>query len=158
MKKRLIFVFLAGLPVLSSCRGPMRITHEKEEVLKTIKAFDNSFVDKDRSLFLTAITAQPDIIAFGAAKGENHLSREALVNAYDREVGSVSILRLDRMPLTVRFSPDGQTAWAVCLVDGQVQLNDRIVTVSDMRSTIVLEKQNGRWAIVHVHTSLGFER
>ena len=157
MKKQISLIPFILLFLLSSCRAPLNIRAERQRVLKTVEAFDNAFIREDRDLFLTAITAQPELIAFGAAKGERHLSRQALIDAYDREVASTSILRLDRTPLAVRFSPDGQVAWVVCLVTGEVQFGEQTVTIPNIRSTIVLEKQQGRWAIVHTHTSIGFE-
>ena len=75
------------------------------------------------------------------------------LTSYQSQRARSQQVRLDRSNTLIRVAPDGNTAWAsyqwefTALVDG-------VPTSAFGHTTLVFEKRNGAWLIVHNHTSL----
>lgn len=73
--------------------------------------------------------------------------------AYQAQRARMQQVRLDRSNTLIRVAPGGLFAWACyqwefsAVVDGSPM-------AAEGQTTLVLEKQNGGWMIVHNHTSL----
>ena len=62
-------------------------------------------------------------------------------------------VRLDRSNTLIRITPDGNSAWA-CYQWEFTAVVDGVPTSAFGHTTLVFEKRNGAWLIVHNHTSL----
>jgi ketosteroid isomerase-like protein len=73
--------------------------------------------------------------------------------AYQAQRARMQQVRMDRSNTLIRIAPSGQIAWACyqwdfsALVDGNPM-------AAEGQTTLVLEKRNDNWVIVHNHTSL----
>lgn len=73
--------------------------------------------------------------------------------SYQSQRGRTQQVRLDRSNTLIRIAPSGNTAWAsyqwefTAVVDG-------VPSSAFGHTTLVLEKRNDNWLIVHNHTSL----
>ena len=60
--------------------------------------------------------------------------------------------------LRLRFSESGTVAWYACYLDDHGEMNGKHVGWDNCRWTGVLEKQNGKWAIVQMHFSFATDQ
>src|SRR5579883_448879 len=73
--------------------------------------------------------------------------------SYQSQRARTQQVRLDRSNTLIRLAPGGNTAWA-CYQWEFTALVDGVPTTAFGHTTLVLEKRNDAWLIVHNHTSL----
>jgi ketosteroid isomerase-like protein len=71
--------------------------------------------------------------------------------AYQRQRQRIQSVRLDRSNTAIRV--DGNVAWAAYQWRFEAEADGK-PTAAIGHTTLVLEKRNGQWLIVHNHTSL----
>jgi ketosteroid isomerase-like protein len=75
------------------------------------------------------------------------------VTAYQEQRARMQQVRMDRSDTLIRVAPSGQFAWACYQWDFSA-LVDGAPMAAEGQTTLVLEKKNDNWVIVHNHTSL----
>jgi len=73
--------------------------------------------------------------------------------AYNVQRARMQQVRLDRSNTLIRIAPSGQFAWACYQWDFSAVV-DGTPMAAEGQATLVLEKKNEAWVIVHDHTSL----
>jgi len=73
--------------------------------------------------------------------------------AYQSQRARMQQVRMDRSNTLVRIAPSGQFAWACYQWDFSA-IVDGTPMAAEGQTTLVLEKKNENWVIVHNHTSL----
>jgi ketosteroid isomerase-like protein len=73
--------------------------------------------------------------------------------AYQAQRARMQQVRLDRSNTLIRIAPSGQFAWACYQWDFSAVV-DGSPMAAEGQTTLVLEKKNEAWMIVHNHTSL----
>jgi len=75
------------------------------------------------------------------------------VTAYQQQRARMQQVRMDRSDTLIRIAPSGQFAWACYQWDFSA-LVDGAPMAAEGQTTLILEKKNDAWVIVHNHTSL----
>jgi ketosteroid isomerase-like protein len=75
------------------------------------------------------------------------------LTSYQSQRARSQQVRLDRSNTLIRITPDGNTAWA-CYQWEFTAVVDGTPVSAFGHTTLVFEKRNGAWLIVHNHTSL----
>ena len=75
------------------------------------------------------------------------------LTSYQAQRARTQQVRLDRSNTLIRITPDGNAAWA-CYQWEFSAVVDGVPTSAFGHTTLVFEKRNGVWLIVHNHTSL----
>jgi ketosteroid isomerase-like protein len=73
--------------------------------------------------------------------------------AYQAQRARMQQVRMDRSNTLIRIGPTGQFAWACYQWDFSALVDGNPMT-AEGQTTLVLEKKNENWLIVHNHTSL----
>lgn len=73
--------------------------------------------------------------------------------AYQSQRARMQQVRLDRLNTLIRIAPSGQFAWACYQWDFSAVVDGNPMA-AEGQTTLVLEKKNESWVIVHNHTSL----
>jgi ketosteroid isomerase-like protein len=73
--------------------------------------------------------------------------------AYQAQRSRMQQVRMDRSNTLIRITPSGQVAWACYQWDFSAVVDGNPMA-AEGQTTLVLEKRNGNWVIVHNHTSL----
>jgi ketosteroid isomerase-like protein len=73
--------------------------------------------------------------------------------AYQAQRTRMQQVRLDRSNTLIRITPSGQFAWACYQWDFSAVV-DGTPMAAEGQTTLILEKKNDAWVIVHNHTSL----
>ena len=77
----------------------------------------------------------------------------AYLTSYQSQRARSQQVRLDRSNTLIRITPDGNTAWACYQWEFTAGVDGTPVSAFG-HTTLVFEKRNGAWLIVHNHTSL----
>jgi ketosteroid isomerase-like protein len=77
----------------------------------------------------------------------------AYLTSYQSQRARSQQVRLDRSNTLIRITPDGNTSWA-CYQWEFTAVVDGTPVSAFGHTTLVFEKRNGAWLIVHNHTSL----
>jgi ketosteroid isomerase-like protein len=75
------------------------------------------------------------------------------VAAYQQQRARMQQVRMDRSDTLIRIAPSGQFAWACYQWDFSAMV-DGAPMAAEGQTTLVLEKKNENWVIVHNHTSV----
>jgi len=124
---------------------------ETDNIRNVLNEIDKALVTEDLNLYSKHIA--PDLITgFGIASkkivGWNEMSkslRKAWAD-HDREV-------IKTQSQTIRIHDSGQVAWWTEVFDFSFDHKGVQVTLKDVRTTGVLEKHDGRWLVVQLHSS-----
>jgi len=73
--------------------------------------------------------------------------------AYQAQRARMQQVRMDRSNTLIRVAPSGQFAWACYQWDFSAIVDGKPMA-ADGQTTLILEKRNENWVIVHNHTSL----
>lgn len=73
--------------------------------------------------------------------------------AYQAQRARMQQVRMDRSNTLIRIAPSGQVAWACYQWDFSAVVDGNSMA-AEGQTTLVLEKRNENWVIVHNHTSL----
>lgn len=73
--------------------------------------------------------------------------------AYQAQRARMQQVRMDRSNTLIRIAPSGQFAWACYQWDFSAMVDGNPMA-AEGQTTLVLEKRNENWVIVHNHTSL----
>jgi ketosteroid isomerase-like protein len=73
--------------------------------------------------------------------------------AYQAQRARMEQVRMDRSNTLIRIAPDGLFAWACYQWDFSANVDGRPMA-AEGQTSLVLEKRNAAWVIVHNHTSL----
>lgn len=131
---------------------------EKAAIEQSIRASIAWALTKDRPLLERVIAHDPELFIFNP-DSTSVVGWEAFVKGFDfwmdpRFKATVFDLR----DLRIRRSRGGDVAWFSGIVDDLAEWDGKPVGWKDTRWTGVLEKRDGRWAIVQMHFSFASDR
>jgi class 3 adenylate cyclase len=111
-----------------------------------LRAYEAREADRLASMFVQ----DDDIVLIGSGEDERLFSPLQLRQAFQRDVGQISELRVELLWASV--SARDSVAWVAS--ESWLHWETRERQGKDLsRTTLVLEKRDGRWLAAHVHTS-----
>jgi ketosteroid isomerase-like protein len=101
------------------------------------------------------VSHSPDNVFFGTDSAEHFVGYESFIDATKRSFASVEPgSQMTLRDVVVRVSKGGDAAWVSYLCDYKGKSQGQLFAFSGLRGTAVLEKQNSKWSIVHMHGSV----
>jgi hypothetical protein len=156
MKLFYSILILFALTFFISCTGETQFDMEAErsEVMKVLDNFGKAHEDRDLNLLLSCFSDKPDIIILGTDENELWVDK---VSMGERQ--KIAYETFDKITLSVRdkiikMSRTGEQAWFYMKVNWYVESGGNQFTFDGIRTTGVLEKENAKWKIVLLHTSM----
>jgi len=156
MKICCIFIVLCSIVFFQSCSDKSNVDLESErtEVMKVVDNFEKAHEDRDLNLLLSCFSDKPDIIILGTDENELWVDK---VSMGERQ--KIAYETFDKITLSVRdkiikMSRTGEQAWFYMKVNWYVESGGNQFTFDGIRTTGVLEKENDKWIIVLLHTSM----
>ncbi|MFQ6093862.1 MAG: nuclear transport factor 2 family protein [bacterium] len=125
------------------------------EIAAVKVALDRFYIaqQKEDMTALSALFAhEGDLVVFGPDEGERYVGWEAVKGMYQRQMDATEGLQTTLTDQVIKVSKDGAVSWVSSLNHATGQIGDEAVE-TDYRATVVLEKREGKWLIVHIHTS-----
>lgn len=127
---------------------------ELEAVEAVIDRFGYMWEDEDMDTFDEIIAQDPNMIIIGTDTAEYLVGYENFRQTRQEQFDSFDNVEFSINNRDVRLSQDGTVAWFSEVFDLFIMAEENPVHLQDLRLSGVLEKRDGDWKIVHLHTSV----
>lgn len=147
---------LFALAFLISCTGETQFDMESErsEVMKVLDNFVKAHEERNLDLLMTCFSDKPDIVILGTDEDELWVDKVSMGNAQKKAYETFNSVKLSVRDKILKMCKSGGQAWFYMKVNWYVESEGKQFTFDGIRTTGVLEKENGKWQIVQIHTSM----
>jgi uncharacterized protein (TIGR02246 family) len=152
MSKSFILYLGLALMLTVACQPMVDVETEKAQVKAVLDAYVQSVETENMELYAENVTHDPEMVNFGGF-GDPIVGWEALQKVMEGQNEALSETKITVSDLAIHVSPTAQLAWATCLWDLKAMMGENPIELP-VRCTWILEKQEGRWIIVHFHKSM----
>ena len=123
--------------------------------MAVVNDLEKAFETNDLELISNIFSHSPDSIFFGTDAAERFVGYDNFIGAMKRffvslEKGSEQTF----YDVILDINKSGDAAWVSLLEDSKGKSQGEAFSFEGARLTIVLEKQDGKWIIVHLHSSV----
>lgn len=155
MRGMIVSILVSSL-VLLSCvsEDKVDINAEHNEVLSVLEKYQTAHETQNIDLLRKCFSAKPDIIILGTDEKELWVERESLLQEQKRFYDTVDEVKLLPKDKVVKLCGTGQSAWFYMRVNWNVKSGNDKYSLENIRTTGVMNKENGEWGIVMMHTSI----
>lgn len=157
MKK---FILLFGLITVFACSpaakapAPIDLEAAKKEATAFIESqwefMSNGSLEVAQKMF------SKDAILIGTDKAEHYYGWEEMKASIEAQL-ALETPKLSSRNRNIIISEGGNMAAYTELIDFSFEMNGETMSIKDVRSSGVIQKIDGEWKIVQVHTSIGSE-
>lgn len=135
-----------------SCGITSDTNTEEQEIRDLWNRFINSICDGNWEVFSKAWDHSPKVSVIHPHIGEKLNGWEEIQPKYHNLLNSAFRCSLPKNELEIHISNSGDMAWGI--VDLIVQLNDSAKTTNHPWQSVVFEKIQGEWKLVHLFSTL----
>ncbi len=153
--KNFIILVIAAFLIMSGCTPKVDIDAEKTAVRLVIDDLEKAFETNDLELLSKLFSHNTDNIFIGTDAAERWVGYDRFIEAQKQFFISVekgSEITFNDVVLDINKS--GEAAWTSYLMDWKGKSQEEPFTFEGIRMTTVLEKQDEKWLIVHLHGSI----
>jgi len=156
MKILFILLFVSSLIFFQSCRSEdqSNMEAEREEVMQVLDNFVKAHEERDLDLLMTCFSDKPDIVILGTDEDELWVDKHSMAESQKRAYETFNTVRLSVRDKILKMCTTGYQAWFYMKVNWYVESEGENFTFDGIRTTGVLEKQDNKWEIVQLHTSM----
>lgn len=156
MKRLYILLLSLTLVCFLSCSEETRLNLEAEraQVMKVLDNFNKAHESRDLELLMTCFSDKPDIVILGTDENELWVDKFSMGESQKRAYNTFSKIKLSVRDKMLKMCRTGGQAWFYMKVNWYVESEGKQFTFSGIRTTGVLEKENDKWQIVQLHTSM----
>jgi len=142
-------VFLIALIGFTGCPEPVDVDQEREHVSEVITEFFQALEEENWELFRERVHQE---WKYFSPTGRIHTLDEIMA-IFEESVSDFSVEMED---LAVRISGDGSMGWATFMSEVHHMMQEEHIEYHGL-STVVLEREDDRWLIIHLHVSVHTE-
>jgi len=142
-------VFLIALIGFTGCPEPVDVDQERERISEVITEFFQALEEENWELFRESVHQE---WKYFSPAGRIHTLDE-IMDIFEEGVSDFSVEIED---LSIRISWDGSMGWATFTSEIQHMMQEEHIEEYGL-STMVLERENDRWVIIHLHVSVRTE-
>lgn len=154
-----IFYFLSLSLLFSyflSCSDNSQVNLEAErtKVMQVLDNFVKAHEEKNLDLLLSCFSDKPDIVIIGTDEDELWVDKVSMGDAQKKAYETFSEIKLSVRDKILKMCETGDLAWFYMKVNWYVDSEGKQFTFDGVRTTGVLDVENGKWQIVQLHTSM----
>ncbi len=138
----------------TSMRPPGALSEEKQAVKHVLDRFGRMWEDESMETFAEIIAHDPNIVVIGTDTAEYLVGYAAFHDAREAQFESFDNVEFHVDNQRIRLSDSGNTAWFTEEFDLFTIAEGTPVSLSNLRLSGVLERRDGQWVIVQLHTSV----
>jgi ketosteroid isomerase-like protein len=146
-------LLVAGF-LLTGCMIEPGIGEETEAARDVVDDFWRAISAQDVGLLSRVIAHGDEFVAFGTDAAERWIGSSAFLSAEEQMMETFDVESLNRREETFQMSSHGSVAWFSTVLDMGVSVGSEVASLRGLRTTGVLEKRDGNWVIVQLHTSV----
>lgn len=156
MKTLFILILPITLFGLLSCSSEPEIdlVAERDNALQVLENFNKAHEERNLDLLLSCFSDKPDIIILGTDENELWVDKVSFGQAQKRAYETFANVKLSERDKVLHLCKTGGQAWFYMRVNWYVESAGKQYTFDGIRTTGVLEKDNDKWQIVQLHTSM----
>lgn len=158
MKMKKHYLLLSPLLFLSflacSSEDPVDMESERAAVMQVLDDFVQAHEERNLDLLMTCFSDKPDILILGTDEDELWVDKHSMVASQKRAYETFNTIRLSVRDKILKMCRTGQQAYFYMKVNWFVESEGEHFTFDGIRTTGVLEKEEGGWKIVQLHTSM----
>jgi hypothetical protein len=156
MKIYLLLFIPAFLIFIGGCTSApeANLEAERAKVMEVLDDFVKAHEDRDLELLLSCFSDKPDIVILGTDEDELWVDKVSMGDAQKRAYETFKTINLSVRDKILKMCATGDQAWFYMKVNWFVESGDKQFTFDGIRTTGVLEKENNKWRIVQIHTSM----
>jgi len=154
-----IFYFLSLSLLFSyflSCSDNSQVNLEAErtKVMQVLDNFIKAHEEKNLDLLLSCFSDKPDIVIIGTDEDELWVDKVSMGDAQKKAYETFNEIKLSVRDKILKMCETGDLAWFYMKVNWYVDSEGKQFTFDGVRTTGVLDVENGKWQIVQLHTSM----
>jgi uncharacterized protein (TIGR02246 family) len=140
------FAWLSCMPAMAA--------DDAADVKIVMDKFVRAWETNDISLIDAIVAKDKDAVWIGTDAAEFFVGYEPLRVSTAKQFGLYQGTKLTLKDLSIKLSASRSVAWVTAIVDVATRTGGENVSVPGTRLTVVLEKRQGSWAMVHMHWSV----
>lgn len=153
--KNSIIPVVAIILMVSGCTPKVDIEAEKTAVRAVINDVNRAFETNDPELLAQLVSHSPDNIFFGTDMAERWVGFNSFIEAQKQFFVSLEIgSEITMHDVVFAINKSGDAAWMSYLMDWKGKSQGESFNIEGLRATVVMEKKDGKWMIVHWHGSV----
>jgi hypothetical protein len=127
---------------------------ERTKVMQVLDNFVKAHEEKNLDLLLSCFSDKPDIVIIGTDEDELWVDKVSMGDAQKKAYETFSEIKLSVRDKILKMCETGHQAWFYMKVNWYVDSEGKQFTFDGVRTTGVLDVENGKWQIVQLHTSM----
>ena len=152
MKRLVVLLVALALVLAVGCQRRVDVTTDTTAVTGVLENYIASVEKEDMELYAKAMVHDAGMVNYGTA-GAPIVGWDALKKVIEDQNAALSQTIISASDVSVRVSATGDWAWATSLWKFNTVMGGNTLALP-VRCTWILEKRDGRWAIVHFHKSV----
>ena len=155
MKRVFVLVWTLLAAIITGCQEsapPVDLAAEKAGVASVLTAYVAAVEAEDMEAYAANMMLDSTMINFGAL-GPPIIGWSGLQEVMKGQNESLADIKIDVRDLNITVAPSGDNAWATSLWTFKGDKGGTPVELP-VRCTWILQKQQGKWIIVHFHKSI----
>ena len=154
MKNIAIVVAMLAITI-TSCGPKDDIVAEKAVLRGLVDSLEIAFETNSIDILAGVFSHGSDNVFFGTDSAERWVGYDRFIEAHRRVFASIEKgSQITSRDIAVGIDKTGDAAWISFLMDWKGKSQGQAFSFEGLRFTAVLEKQNGKWEIVHFHGSV----
>ena len=152
MKHWFVLGMIFGVVGVTGCSNHVDPLTEISEVKVVLDRLYIALQKEDMTALSALFAHDEKIVVFGLQEGERYVGWEAVKDMFQKQMDSTEGMQTSLADQKINVSKDGKASWVSSSNHTTGQVRGETVEMN-YRSTVVLEKSDGKWVIVHIHMS-----
>lgn len=141
-----------------STAGTSSISPDVAEVKGVVDQFSRMWETQDMDIFDELIANDSDIVIIGTDRAEFIIGFDDYRDTRMRQFDSFNNVEHSVKEQTIHVSDQGNVGWFTTIYDMfLIDSEEKPIKLDGIRVSGVVERRDGRWQIVHLHTSMPVE-
>ena len=153
MKNLMALVMGVVFLMMSSCAQKVDMEGEKVKVSAVLDQLIQVLETEDVDVFSKIIVHDADMVNFGTDAAERLVGWEALKELMQKQFAATENSKLSVKDRVIKVHDSGKVAWFSEIIDWNLVSQGQEVKLEGLRATGVLEKRDGNWLVIQLHSS-----
>lgn len=140
--------------IACSENNQLDLESERAEVMQVLDNFVKAHDERNLDLLLSCFSDKPDIVILGTDENELWVDKKSMGESQKKAYETFNTVKLTVRDKILKMCSSGDQALFYMRLHWYVESEGNQFTFTGIRITGVLEKENDKWQIVQLHTSM----
>jgi uncharacterized protein (TIGR02246 family) len=153
MKNLMVFFWGVVFLALISCSGSADVGVEEGKIQAVLDQYVESVNALDPEFYLGIYAHDDDMVIYHAIPNVRYIGFQELKEAIEEGLPQYDSAYVSYRDVRIKIHNSGKVAWLTCYLDTDFVYQGEHSRSEGTRVTMILEKRNNIWLVVHVHAS-----